>query len=107
MENRKITERQAMVLVETVIGTTLFILSIASLIFAYGWHITDKPVVGISIVFFGFLGYILFRLKWSEVGKISTDDKIDYTNKLLEAIARKSGVDIDLLKRNIEKEAKK
>ncbi|MFC2005090.1 hypothetical protein ACFLUY_02580 [Chloroflexota bacterium] len=81
--DKKLNERQIMLIVETAITAVIFFFSLWAVYYEFGSGIFDKPAVIIVIIYLGFLGYVLFRMRWTEYRKKSTDEKID---ELLEEI---------------------
>ncbi|MFC1977057.1 hypothetical protein ACFLWS_02160 [Chloroflexota bacterium] len=69
--DKRITERQAMVIIEITISAVLFIFSLWATFYEFGWAVLNKPIVWIVIFYMGILGYVLFRMRWTEAGKKS------------------------------------
>lgn len=74
---KEITERQARVLIELAISVVLLGFSIWAIYYEFGWSIFNQPVLLLIFVYLGFLGYVLFRFRWAEATKKSTDEKLD------------------------------
>ena len=45
--------------------------------YEFGSNIFNEPILGLIIVYLGFLGFVLFRMRWASASKKPLDEKLD------------------------------
>ena len=69
MLEKEITPRQVRVLIDIAISLVLFGFSIWAAYYEFGLDIFNHPILLIIFVYLGFLGYVLFRMRWADASR--------------------------------------